>query len=147
METGSWKWTCWGGAVKREIQIYKTSKKTGKSGAGEAPGDIVLDGIVIQPAGVIEKIVQWHNRGKKICWLIPKCGLLRPVRAVTQLNLSDQFILSTCPVMHADMIWVTVGRCSVEYRWEWHSPKSCKQYQMWLERNEQAGKLQIPSQP
>lgn len=51
--------------MKREIQIYKTSKKTGKSGAGEAPGDVVLDGIVIQPARVIEKIVQWHNRGKK----------------------------------------------------------------------------------
>lgn len=28
-----------GGAVKREIQIYKTSKKTGKSREREAPGD------------------------------------------------------------------------------------------------------------
>lgn len=24
-----WKWTSWGGAVKRQIQIYKTSKKSG----------------------------------------------------------------------------------------------------------------------
>lgn len=62
METGSWKWTCWGGAVKREIQIYKTSKKTGKSGVREAPGDIVLEHNVIQTAGAIEKIVPWHNR-------------------------------------------------------------------------------------
>lgn len=67
--------------MKREIQIYKTSKKTGKSGAGEAPGDVVLDGIVIQPAGVIEKIVHCQSSKKIICWLIPKCGFLRPVRA------------------------------------------------------------------
>lgn len=35
MEIGSWRSTRWGGAVEREIQIYKTSKKTGKSRARE----------------------------------------------------------------------------------------------------------------
>lgn len=77
--------------MKREIQIYKTSKKTGKSGAGEAPGDVVLDGIVIQPAGVIEKIVQWHNR-KKICWLIPKCGFSRAVGAAERASNTIKLI-------------------------------------------------------
>lgn len=86
--------------MKREIQIYKTSKKTGKSGAGEAPADVVLDGIVIQHAGVNEKIVQWRSRKRKICWLIPKCGFLRPVRAA---EMESNTIKLIEPVYSLDM--------------------------------------------
>lgn len=94
--------------MKREIQIYKTSKKTGKSGAGKAPGDVVLDCIVIQPAGEIEKIVRWHKRKKKNMSVYSKRWILRAVGATEsesdkQITSSNQFILSTCPIMHADM--------------------------------------------
>lgn len=63
--------------MKREIQIYKTSKKTGKSGGGEAPGDVVLDGIVIQPAGVIEKIVHCQSSKKNYMLIDSKTWIFK----------------------------------------------------------------------
>lgn len=66
---GSWKWTCWGGAVKREIQIYKTSKKTGKS-RGRSPRGCCAESIEIQAAGAIEKIIRRFNTSGRCFWNI-----------------------------------------------------------------------------
>lgn len=105
---GSWKWTCWGGAVKREIQIYKTSKKTGKS-RGRGPRGCCAESIEIQTAGAIETIIQrfnteswdfwtWKCFNNTLTWFWATCEASPcvPTRAKTSVRWIPENVFNIC---------------------------------------------------